>query len=140
MILNTTYPDKKIKQLIESKVGASFSIFEKIKMKGIGSSKLQIIEASRQIQKLIGHNHDTAYSNIELRKTGIVVGFSTVGRKYALCIPYYQLSIYYNGGLLTISGPENHLKAKAPFNGQINKRFLSKLLKLKAEFIQNPKL
>lgn len=102
-------------------------------MKGIGSGKLQIKECSSEVSTILSANRDTAYCNIELRKNGIVLGFNSIGRIYAWCIPYYQLNMYYNGGILSIYGPKNSIKAQPPFNGKVNMDFLKKVLSLKAQ-------
>lgn len=133
MIINITYPNKQTAQEIAKVVGPSFSFLERIKLKGIGCSKLQIKECSPEILKIISENRDTAYCNLEMKKEGIVVGFNSTGRIYAWCIPYYRLNIYYNFGKLSIYGPANHIKASAPFNGNVDKNFIKKILKVKGE-------
>lgn len=138
MIVNVTYPDKKTEKIIKDISGDSYSFIERWKMKGIGSGKLQIYECSPEISSIIRSNRDAAYCNIELRKNGIALGFNSVGRIYVWCVPYYQLNIYYNGGTLSVHGPSNSLKAKPPFNGKLSMDFLKKVLRLKAEFNNNP--
>lgn len=117
-------------------VGSSFSFLDRVRMGGIGCAKLKIDEASEEISHLISANRNTAYCNIELRKNGVVIGFNSSGRIYAWCVPYYQLNLYYNFGKLSIYGPDNNLKASAPFNGSIDKKFIRKVLAQKARFQQ----
>jgi len=138
MIINITYPDHKTRKQTAQVVGDSFSFIERIKMKGIGCTKLQIIEASPEISLMISANKDTAYCNMEMRKKGMVVGFNSTMRIYAWCIPYHQLNIYFNSGRLHVFGPQHNLKAIAPFNGTIDKRFIKKILALKAEIQGDP--
>lgn len=133
MIINVTYPDKKTDLAIKKIVGRSFTFMERIRLKGIGCAKLQIVEASAEIAQIISANSDTAYCNIELRAKGLVVGFNSTGRIYCWCIPYYRLSIYYNSGQLSLFASPNQIKAKAPFYGTLDKKFLRKVLRLKAE-------
>lgn len=133
MILNITYPDKVINRQLKETTGPAFSFIQRIRMGGIGCAKLKIEEASPDIFSLISANNDTAYCNIELRTKGAVLGFNSVGRIYAWCIPYYQLNLYYNFGKLSIYGAETFVKAVAPFNGSIDRKFISKVLKLKSD-------
>lgn len=133
MIINITYPSHKTDKMIRDISGESFSLIERWRMRGIGSGKLQIEDSSPDIKQIISANKDTAYCNIELRKKGIVLGFNTVGRIYAWCIPYYRLNVYYNGGILSVHGPENMIKASPPFNGRLSMDFLKKVLRLKSE-------
>ena len=136
MIINITYPSRKTKKATEDIVGPAFSFIERIKMKGVGCAKLQIVESSADIEQITSANVDTAYCTIELRKNGLVIGFNSTGRIYAWCIPYYRLSIYYNSGKLSIYGPQNHIKAVAPFNGVVDKKFLRKVLKVKGDYLE----
>lgn len=138
MIINITYPSKKTEKEIVSVTGKSFSFMDRFRMKGIGCSKLQIREASSEIYQLISANRDTAYCNMELRQEGLLVGFNSTMRIYAWCIPYYQLNIYYNSGKLSVFGSKNFLKMTAPFNGNIDKKFIKKVLALKAKGQSDP--
>ena len=133
MILNITYPNKKNDLAISNHIGKSFSWMERIRMGGIGCAKLQIIESSDEIKQIISANRDTAYCNIEMKKEGLLIGFNSTMRIYAWCIPYYRLNLYYNGGNMSIYGPKNKVKVKAPFNGSIDKKFLKKVLVMKAQ-------
>lgn len=137
MIINISYPNAKSRQAILDVSGSAFSFWERVQLKGIGSGKLQIKESSEEIAKIIRNNRDTVYCNIELRTEGLVLGFNSSGRIYAWCIPYYQLSIYYNSGILSIHGPNNFVKAQPPFNGKINMKFVKKVLKLKSSNLDN---
>ncbi len=136
MIVNISYPSHKTKKAIEEIAGPSFSFIERIKMRGVGCAKLQIVESSNDIKQITSANNDTAYCTIELRKNGIIIGFNSTGRIYAWCIPYYRLNIYYNSGRLSIYGPQNHIKAIAPFNGMVDKKFLRKVLKVKGDYLE----
>jgi len=132
MILNITYPTPQQKRDTEKVVGPSYSFMERIKMGGIGTSKLVIMEATDEIHKLLTLTSDTTYCHLECRKAGLVVGFQTTMRIYTWLIPYRQLSVYYNSGQMTVYGPKNSIKVKAPFNGTIDKKFVRKLLALKS--------
>lgn len=133
MIINITYPDKRTDKEIENIAGKPFSFMDRFRMKGIGCAKLQVREASPEIYQLISANRDTAYCNMELRQEGLVVGFNSTMRIYAWCIPYYHLNIYYNSGKLSVFGSKNFLKMTPPFNGSVDKKFIKKVLALKAK-------
>lgn len=135
MIFDITYRNRKTQLDIESLTGKSFPFLERIKMKGIGTSKLILKTATHNIEKLFLECNDTRYVTIECRPKGIVVGFSTRMKIYVLAIPYYSLSIYYNNGLLTIFSKEYKIKLAPSFNKKIDKTFLSKILMLKAKYL-----
>ena len=136
MILNITYPDYKTKAAIEKTVGPAYSFIDRIKMGGIGTSKLLMLEATEDIHKLLTITNDMTYCHLECRHGGIVVGFQTSMKIYAWLIPYHHLTLYNNSGQLVIYGPKNNIKVKAPFNGSIDKKFVKKVLAIKAEYLQ----
>ncbi len=94
MLLNVSYNNPEIKRKIDNEVGAPFTLRERIKLKGIGSSKLIITESSIQIYNLLVLDNNRNVCNIEMRPKGIIVGFRSVLESYALVIPYYKLNIY----------------------------------------------
>jgi len=119
MIVNITYPSKQITKEIDDVVGVSYTFFERIRMGGIGTAKLQIVEATEEIHKLLSNSLETKYCHLECRRKGLIVGFRSVMKIFVWLIPYHQLS-----------------KLNAPFNGQINKKFIRKVLALKAEYLE----
>jgi len=137
MILNITYPSPKLNQAIKAQVGPSFSLLERIKMKGIGSRKMLITDCSASIADLLHNSADTKYCNIELRKKGIIVGFQSTMRIYAWLIPYYQLTTYFEDNTLKVYSLQDHIKMKAAFNARIEKGFLLKMLELKSKYLSS---
>ena len=94
MLLNVSYNDPKIKKQINSEVGAPFSLRERWKLGGIGSSKLKITLASIDIHNLLVLDNNNNSCNIELRPKGIIVRFRSLLETYGLIIPYYKLKVY----------------------------------------------
>jgi hypothetical protein len=94
MLLNVSYNNPEIKRKIDKEIGVPFTLRERIRLKGIGSSKLIITETSIQIHNLLILDNNRNVCNIEMRPKGIIVGFRSVLESYALVIPYYKLNIY----------------------------------------------
>ena len=94
MLRNISYNNPKIKKEIESAVGSSFNILERIKMKGIGSSNLEIVDCSEEIKNLLILDNNNNKCNIEIRKKGIIVRFRALLETYALIIPFYKLKLF----------------------------------------------
>ena len=92
MLLNVSYNDPKIKKQINSEVGAPFSLRERWKLGGIGSSKLKITHASIDIHNLLVLDNNNNSCNIELRPKGIIVRFRSLLETYGLIIPYFKFS------------------------------------------------
>jgi len=136
MILNITYPTYQTKAEIEKVVGSSFSFLERLKMGGIGSRKMIIYDSSDSISDLLKVNSDTKYCNIEIRRAGLIIGFQSTMRIYAWLIPYYQLHLFQSGKQLNVYSLQDHVKLKPAFNGQIDKKFVLKLLEFKSNYLQ----
>ncbi|WP_299246768.1 hypothetical protein [uncultured Aquimarina sp.] len=94
MLVNNTYRDPELKKILDEQVGKPFSIRERIKLGGIGSPKLNITEASIEINNLLILDNNLNSCNIELRPKGILIGFGVRLETYLLVIPFYKLTIY----------------------------------------------
>lgn len=94
MLLNISHNDKEIKRKINDTVGMPFSLLERIKNKGVGSPKLNIVAASSTIYNILQLDQSRDTCNIEMRPNGIIIGFQKRLEVYALVIPYYKLNIY----------------------------------------------
>ncbi|MGJ8666773.1 MAG: hypothetical protein ACSHW7_10430 [Patiriisocius sp.] len=94
MLLNVSYNNKQVSNKIDTEVGKPFTLRERFKMNGIGSTKLIITETSIQISNLLMLDNNRNQCNIEMRPNGIIVGFRSLLESYALVIPYYKLVLY----------------------------------------------
>lgn len=94
MLLNVSYNKKDITQKINQAVGKPFSLIERFRRKGIGSTKLIITQTSQQISELLALDNNRNQCNVEMRPNGIIVGFRSILESYALIIPYHKLVMY----------------------------------------------
>lgn len=94
MLFNVSYNDVKIKNKIDSLIGKSYSPIQRLKKGGIGSGKLTITKADKEIENLLILDKNINYCNIEKRKNGIIIMFRSLLETYALVIPYYKLIIF----------------------------------------------
>lgn len=134
MIINITYANKKTDKQIADIVGDPYTLMERIKMRGIGTSKMQIVEADEKISELLNISVDTKYCYFELRKKGLIIGFQSRLKTFVWAIPFRSLSIYYNGGLLSVYSNSEFMKVKKPFYGSVDKKYLKKVLDCKAKY------
>jgi hypothetical protein len=133
MILNTTHYNFYHKQIIADLVGGSFSLVQKLKMKGIGSKRMIIDEVSPNMQTMMNRVSDINYANIELRPKGILVMINQGLKNFTWIIPYYQLVIYkVNGSSLHAQGRFIHFRNSKTFKE--NKKFFDKLLDEKVKY------
>ena len=94
MIKNLSYNSKKIKTLLLELVGRPLSLIERFKLRGIGSNKLVITDASNEIVELLRLDNNINYCNIEIRKNGIIIRFRSLLETYGLIIPFHKLNIH----------------------------------------------
>jgi len=132
LLYNVTYHKDSIEREINKLVGKPFSTMERIKMNGIGSGRLVIKEASEEILELINKSVDTAYTNIELRPKGVIVGIKSIHETYLWVIPYYLLTMYKNDGHISVY--DNKLKMNLSYEKESKSimKFLSKVMGQKA--------
>lgn len=122
MITDTTTLSKKKIDEINAIVGTPFSIWESIKRKGVGSTRLNIESYSKGFVAFIEQNNSSNHCNIEIRPKGIIVHQNKRATRLSWIIPYYRLSIFHsdtlsihcNGEFLKIRKDTQLLKAK-PF-------------------------
>ena len=119
--------------MIADLVGGSFSLVQKLKMKGIGSRRMIIDEVSPNMQTIMNRVSDINYANIELRPKGVLVMINQGLKNFTWIIPYYQLVIYkVNGSSLHAQGRFIHFRNSKTFKE--NKKFFDKLLDEKVKY------
>ena len=94
MLRNVSYKNKKQQNEINDYVGKSYTFFERLKLSGIGSGKLAITKASKEINNLLILDQNLNQCNIERRPKGIIIYFRVLLETYALIIPYYKLVVF----------------------------------------------
>lgn len=124
-ILNVTYPDPKIKSKIDALVGKSFSFFQRITKKGIGSRRMIIDDHSNVFSPYLLQKHYLTYSNIELRPNGIIIYIHKKLENYVWVIPYEKLSISKKGAHLLIYQHDDFLLFRSAY--QFNAAFIEKI-------------
>ena len=131
MLLDTTYHNKKDKLLINDLVGRSYSFFQILKLRGIGSKRMIIKQVSANMSHYINEVADKTYANKELRPGGVLILINKGLKNYTWVIPYYQLLIYKSDGF-SIHAQGKSIGFLANRLLKENKNFIDKLLNLKA--------
>lgn len=136
MLLNVSYNNPVVKNKITEAVGPTFTIRERFKMKGIGSSKLFITETSIQIHNLLILDGYINTCNIEMRPKGILVGFRSLLESYVLVIPYYKLTIYKGKAEEYGLYRDNYfIKIRAKAKDKTTHNFIKKIMDYKADYL-----
>ena len=73
MIYNSTYTDIEKDIEADKLVGKKYNLIKSIRLGGIGSKRLIVEELGINFKRLIQQKNDIIYSNIELRKKGIIL-------------------------------------------------------------------
>ncbi|MET2984006.1 hypothetical protein [Aureibaculum conchae] len=134
MVLETTYHNKKDEILINDLVGKSFTFWQILKLKGIGSKRMIVNTVSTNMKEYINKVADITYANIELRPKGILVLINKGLRNFTWVIPYYQLVIYKSDGF-SIHAQGKFVSFKEDRLFKENKKFINKLLTLRIAFL-----
>ena len=133
MIKNLSYNSKKNRTILSEIVGRPFSLIERIRLKGIGSGKLIIIDASKEIVELLRLDNNINHCNIELRTNGIIIRFRSLLETYGLIIPYYKLVIY-KGESNIYSFYKDNYYIKFMADNKKTSLFVKKIVRLKIKF------
>lgn len=132
MLVQTTYPDKKIVDKINLEVGNSFSFLQILKIGSIGSQRMKVTENSQIFTPIIAKDLNAVWANISLRPKGIIVIINSRLSQYSWIIPFYKLSIIKSNELVIHSEGE-FLKLAIQSDASTN-RFLSKIISEKINF------
>ena len=131
MLKNVSYNNPKQEDEINNFVGKPFSLIERLKMKGIGSGKLLIVSASKEIENLLILDQNINQCNIERRPKGILIYFRVLLETYALITPYYKLVIFkVDSDVYTIH--IDHRKVKIKVKSNKDHEFFRNILNEKA--------
>ena len=94
MLKNISYNNPKIIDEINDYVGKPYTILKRLKIGGIGSSKLIINSADSIIENLLNLDNNLNYCNIEIRPKVIIIHFKSLLETYCLIVPFYKLKIF----------------------------------------------
>ena len=135
MLFNTTYKNIDYSKESDLLVGPTFSFFNKIKMRGVGSSRLIIEELSAQLQPKNSRSNAISYANIELRDKGVIVHFGNKLDRYSWIVPYYRL-VTYSNKRFSIHSNGHFIKFKKNRNYRNNKKFIAKMMDMKIRHLK----
>ena len=136
MIYNSTYRDDELENECEKIVGKKYNIIDTILLNGIGSKRLIVKKYSKNFIEIIEKKIDLIYSNIELRKKGIIVYIATGQKRYSWVIPYYKLVLFKTPNY-TIHCDEDFITFSKEINYKENINFFRKLIDQKIKFDQH---
>ena len=131
MLLDLSYHDKKLEKQLSSLVGKAYSFWERLKMGGVGSQRFIISNASPEFLNLLEKDNRLNYSNIELRKQGIIIRFQVSLKTLGWIIPFDGLAIQQSQGSVSVYGDGKFMLLKTLNKEPISIQFLSKIKQAK---------
>lgn len=131
MLKNISYNNPKIIDEINDYVGKPYTILKRLKIGGIGSSKLIINSADSIIENLLKLDNNLNYCNIEIRPKGIIIHFKSLLETYGLIVPFYKLKIF-KGKANEYSIYIDNFFIKVNASEKNEHDFLKKILRLRA--------
>lgn len=134
MIYNTTHRNNDFDYESNKTLGKPFSFLKKIKMNGIGSSRLIISKISKKLLPIQFQFSEINYANIELRPNGVIIHFTNRLERYSWIIPYYKL-IVYNTNYFSIHANENSISFLKDKRYLLNKNFIKKMANLRISYL-----
>mgnify|MGYP005698350199 FL=1 len=132
MLLDSTVLSKENIKEIAKLVGPAYSIWDSLRLKGIGSTKLNISSYSKDFKGLLEQDNTNNYCNIELRPNGIIVHLNKRATRYSWAIPYYKLSLFHSDDY-SIHSNGSFLRIRKDDLAQKSRSFINKILEQKAE-------
>ena len=134
MLIRYSYFDKKIYAEVKRLVGSPYSLWKRLNMKGNGSQRLTLISANDEINDIIHtSNGSEHYINIELRPKGLIIHIRVKLDNWALILPYYTLSTFVQDGQLNIYSGKWKLRLSGYRGATIERKFIYKIVDLKAK-------
>lgn len=134
MLFNTSYKNEDYVNESNHVLGNAYSFLEKLKMRGVGSSRLVISELSPLLTPQNMQEIAINYASIELRPKGIIIHFSNRLDRYSWIVPYYRLVIF-SAETFSIHANGKFIKFKKDKNYKDNKMFIDKMTSLKNAFL-----
>lgn len=132
MLINDSYNHKEVNRQVIKAVGKPYGLLERIKMKGIGSPRLVMLESSPQIDQLMKLDNNVNWCFIEMRPEGIIIRFRSLLETFALVIPYWKLVVYKtDASVYTIYKDEFFVRVTVRTAGE--HKFMQRISQVKAE-------
>tara|TARA_B100000900_G_scaffold818_1_gene718 strand:+ start:1386 stop:1820 length:435 start_codon:yes stop_codon:yes gene_type:complete len=133
LVLDTTYFNKKHKQILEEFVGKPYGFWESVKRGGIGSKRMIVRQLSPNLNFIENILSDLNYANIELRKKGVLIRISKGLKNFTWAIPFYQL-VFYKTDFTSIHAQGRFIRFENSRTYKENKRFFQRLMHEKLKF------
>ncbi|CAL2102840.1 conserved protein of unknown function [Tenacibaculum sp. 190130A14a] len=131
MLFNITHTDKEDVAEINALVGNPIGFIAALKLRGVGSGRMIIDSVSANFQRIIASVSDLEYGSIELRPKGIMIYVTKQMERFCWVVPYYKLVVF-NDGFFSIHSDNSFIRFRKDLKFRENKKFIDKMMDLKA--------
>jgi hypothetical protein len=133
VIRNISYNNPDIKQEIEARIGKPYPVVARLKMKGTGSPKYLITEASKEIAEKLSQDKNLNYCSIELRPGGIIVAFQSILETFGWVLPFRDFRLTPGNGNYSMRSGDDYIVFENNLRFTSGDQFLKKLIRLQNE-------
>ena len=133
MIRNLSYNNPQIKQEVEILIGKPYPMLTRIKMKGTGSPKYLIIEASKEISDKLALDNNLNYCSFELRPGGIIIAFRSLLESFGWILPYRNFRVIPGNKNYSIQSDDAYIVLENNLRFNSGDQFLEKLIRIQNE-------
>lgn len=138
MIIDVSYTSEENTKKIDEILGESYSLFQRLKMGGIGSPKLSMTDADNHVSRLMNRDINRNVCNIELRPKGIIIGFRSHLDPFALLMRYDELNIIEKDSFIyRIETPAHFIEIRLRKRDTSIRKFMERLKREKVQFSAN---
>ena len=124
-IYDFSYTDKKIIREINELLGKPYNFFERIKLGGIGSKRLEVSSVSDDLKSIVNPEHYTTLVSLEIRPKGILIYFRKKLDVYAVPMRFDNIQLSVNDFDAVIKCHESRITLKNAY--QVDPAFMNRI-------------
>ena len=135
MVFDITYSEKAVIEEVNQLVGEPYSFFQRLKLGGIGSERVQIMKSSPKVAHHLQHDISINYCNLELRPKGLIIHLKYKLKDLAWVIPWGMSSLFSSVHGLKIYGGADYVVLQKMYRGSNLDKFTKKMMKARATYL-----
>ena len=103
MIRNVTYNNPQVEREVNAAIGKAYGLMQRLKLRGTGSPKLLVVEASEHFGEYLSATNDLNYCQLELRPEGLLLRFRYLLETMAWVLPMDALEWTHRPARVTLT-------------------------------------
>jgi hypothetical protein len=127
ILRNISYNNPEIRDEVNNLVGKSYSLYQRFRLKGTGSPKFLIRNASQDIMDKLNLDSNLNYISIEIRPAGIIVFFRSLLETFGWILPFKAYLFSRDNGIYKIEAGEEFVSFDNSLKFNSAENFLDKM-------------